>query len=152
MIVDKIQKSDSDSLNIWNQDDYCWPLGKSQISPCQESFTKWTSEEMKPQREIKGDLLFPITIYLLLHFLLIFTLVTIFTPFKDCLLPEDLMAVDYLPQFKRHLPTLKGKLSRLKTLPVTDPLLSSTGATISEDSMFRYLQSSLNLPVSNMFY
>lgn len=82
----------------------------------------------------------------------IFTLVTLSTPFKDCLLPEDLVAVDYPPQFKRHLPTLKGKLSRLKTLPVTDPLLSSTGATISEDSMFRYLQSSLNLPVSDLFY
>lgn len=70
MNVDKIQKSDSDSLSIWNQDDYCWPLGKSQISPCRESFTKWTSEEMKPQRGIKGDLPFPLTIYLLLHFLL----------------------------------------------------------------------------------
>lgn len=70
MNVDKIQKSDSDSLSIWNQDDYCWPLGKSQKSPCQESFPKWTSEEMKPQRGIKGDLPFTLTIYLLLHFLL----------------------------------------------------------------------------------
>lgn len=78
MSVDMIEKSDSDTLSIWNQDDYCWPLGKSQISPCQESFIKWTSEEMKPQREIKGDLLFPLTIYLLLHFPLFFTLVTIF--------------------------------------------------------------------------
>lgn len=44
------------------------------------------------------------------------------------------MIVDYLPQFKRHLPTLRGKLSRLRPLPVSDPLLRSTDDT--EDSTF----------------
>lgn len=57
----------------------------------------------------------------------------------DFLLPEDIMVVDYLPQFRRHLPSLKAKLSRLRTLPVADPLLSSTGDTISEVTMFRCL-------------
>lgn len=51
--------------------------------------------------------------------------------------------VDYLPQFKRHLPTLKAKISRLMTLPVTDPLLTSTGDTISEDTVFRCANSVL---------
>lgn len=77
---------------------------------------------------------------------------TIFTPVKDFLLPEDLMAVDYLRQFTRHLPTLRAKLSRLKTLPVTDPMLSLTGDGISEEAMFRYLKSSFNLTVSSLFY
>lgn len=44
------------------------------------------------------------------------------------------MIVDYLPQFKRNVPTLRGKLSRLRTLPVSDPLLRSTDGT--EDSTF----------------
>lgn len=57
--------------------------------------------------------------------------------FKALLLPEELVVVDYLPQFRKHLPTLKVKRSRLRTLPVVDPLLSSTGDTISEDTVFR---------------
>ncbi|KAG8011879.1 protein C9orf84 [Nibea albiflora] len=57
---------------------------------------------------------------------------------RDLLLPEELIVVDYLPQFRRHLPTLKVKLSRLRTLPVADPLLSSVGDTISEDTIFRH--------------
>uniref|UniRef100_UPI003AB0A4C6 protein shortage in chiasmata 1 ortholog n=1 Tax=Centroberyx gerrardi TaxID=166262 RepID=UPI003AB0A4C6 len=56
-------------------------------------------------------------------------------------LPEEVMLVDHLPQFKRHLPTLKAKLSRLRNLPVADPLLSSTGDTLSEDSIFRHCAS-----------
>ncbi|XP_070689528.1 protein shortage in chiasmata 1 ortholog [Pempheris klunzingeri] len=56
---------------------------------------------------------------------------------EDLLLPEELVVVDHLPQFKRHLPTLKAKLSRLTTLPVADPLLSSAGDAISEDTIFR---------------
>lgn len=38
-------KSDSDSLK---------GLSKSQMSQCEESFPKKTSEEVKPQKEIKG--------------------------------------------------------------------------------------------------
>lgn len=33
--------------------------------------------------------------------------------------------------------TLKAKLSRLRTLPVPDPLLSPTGDVVSEDDVFR---------------
>ncbi|XP_072289991.1 protein shortage in chiasmata 1 ortholog [Eucyclogobius newberryi] len=43
---------------------------------------------------------------------------------KDLYLPEELMEVDYLKQFKMNLPLLKTKLSRLRTLLVSDPLLS----------------------------
>lgn len=60
------------------------------------------------------------------------------TSVKDLLLPEEIMLVDHLPRFKRHLPTLKAKLSRLRNLPVADPLLSSTGDALSEDAIFRW--------------
>lgn len=56
---------------------------------------------------------------------------------KDLFLPEELIPVDHLAEFKRHLPTLRVKLSRLRMLPVADPLLSSSGNPISEDNMFR---------------
>lgn len=56
---------------------------------------------------------------------------------KDLLLSEELIPVDHLPEFKRHLPTLRVMLFRLRMLPVADPLLSSLGNPISEDNMFR---------------
>ncbi|XP_078808483.1 protein shortage in chiasmata 1 ortholog isoform X4 [Oryzias latipes] len=56
---------------------------------------------------------------------------------KDLSLAEDLIAVDHLPYFKRHLPSLKVKLSRLRTLPVADPLLTPGGLMISEENIFR---------------
>lgn len=74
----------------------------------------------------------------------------VFTSVKDLLLPEELIVVDYLPQFKRHLPTLKAKLSRLKTLPVADPLLTSTGDTITEDTIFRCICSSWSVFCSHV--
>lgn len=43
--MDVMLKSDSESLNV---------LNKSQTNPCEESFTKSSSEEVKPQKEIKG--------------------------------------------------------------------------------------------------
>ncbi|XP_006803946.2 protein shortage in chiasmata 1 ortholog [Neolamprologus brichardi] len=55
---------------------------------------------------------------------------------EDLFLPEELIPVDHLAEFKRHLPTLRVKLSRLRMLPVADPLLSSSGNPISEDNMF----------------
>lgn len=73
-----------------------------------------------------------------------------FTSVKGLLLPEELMVVDYLSQFKRHLPMLKAKLSRLRTLPVADPLLSSTGDALSEDTIFRY-ECSAVIVSSDMF-
>ncbi|XP_037535958.1 protein shortage in chiasmata 1 ortholog [Nematolebias whitei] len=54
----------------------------------------------------------------------------------DLLIPEELVSLDYLPQFRR-LPSLKAKLSRLKMLPVADPLLSPAGLAMSEDAMSR---------------
>uniref|UniRef100_A0A4W6ECT2 Shortage in chiasmata 1 n=1 Tax=Lates calcarifer TaxID=8187 RepID=A0A4W6ECT2_LATCA len=105
---DVVPSSNPDSLTDLDQDEDVCILKESQINdPCQESFVKWTTDQMKPANEN-----------------------------KDLLLPEELMAVDYLPRLKRHLPTLKAKLSRLRTLPVSDPLLSSRGETISEDAIF----------------
>lgn len=54
----------------------------------------------------------------------------------ELLIPEELISLDYLPQFRR-LPSLKAKLSRLRTLPVADPLLSPAGLAISEDATSR---------------
>ncbi|XP_044051343.1 protein shortage in chiasmata 1 ortholog [Siniperca chuatsi] len=108
-----IPSSNPDSLKDLDQDEYVCLLKESQIKdPGQESFFKWTTDQMKPGNKN-----------------------------KDLLLQEELMVVDYLPQFKRHLPTLKAKLSRLRTLPVADPLLSSTGDTISEHTIFRHCAS-----------
>ncbi|XP_019907735.2 protein shortage in chiasmata 1 ortholog isoform X2 [Esox lucius] len=52
-------------------------------------------------------------------------------------LKEDVLFVDHLPQFKKRLPSLKAKLSRLRTLPVSDPLLT-TGGALSEESIFSH--------------
>lgn len=57
----------------------------------------------------------------------------------DLLVPEEVLFVDCLPQFRMHLPTLRAKLARLRTLPVSDPLLSPTGGCLSEDSMLRWV-------------
>ncbi|XP_059192347.1 protein shortage in chiasmata 1 ortholog isoform X2 [Centropristis striata] len=106
-----IPSSNPDSLKDLDQDEYLCILKDSQINnPCQESFFKWTTDHMEHVNENKV---------------------------KDLLLQEELMAVDYLQHFKRYLPTLKAKLSRLRMLPVADPLLSSMGKTISEDAIFR---------------
>ncbi|XP_029960144.1 protein shortage in chiasmata 1 ortholog [Salarias fasciatus] len=59
---------------------------------------------------------------------------------EDLFLPEEVLTVDYLLQFRRHLPTLKAKLSRLSVLLVADPLLGSTGDSISEDAVFSCFQ------------
>ncbi|XP_042344529.1 protein shortage in chiasmata 1 ortholog [Plectropomus leopardus] len=110
--MEMIPSSNPDSPKDLDQDEYVCLLKESQINnPCQESFHKWTADQMKPGKQN-----------------------------KDLLLPEELV-LDYLPHFRRHLPTLKAKLSRLRTLPVADPLLSSTGDIISEDIIFRHCAS-----------
>ncbi|KAK2901796.1 hypothetical protein Q8A73_011542 [Channa argus] len=101
-----IPRSNPDSLQ--DPDEYVCHLKESQINDHQESFFKWTTDQMKAADEN-----------------------------KDLLLPEELVVVDYLLQFRRHLPTLRAKLSRLRTLPVADPLLMSTGDSISNDILFR---------------
>uniref|UniRef100_A0A3B4VK97 Shortage in chiasmata 1 n=1 Tax=Seriola dumerili TaxID=41447 RepID=A0A3B4VK97_SERDU len=115
--VKVIPSSNPDSLTESDPDEYVCILKESQASgPCQESFFKWTTDQMNPGNDNKD------------------------------LLPEELMPVDYLTQFKKHLPTLKAKLSRLRTLPVADPLLSSTGDAISEDIIFRHCASYKKTP------
>uniref|UniRef100_A0A8C3AIQ0 Uncharacterized protein n=1 Tax=Cyclopterus lumpus TaxID=8103 RepID=A0A8C3AIQ0_CYCLU len=116
--VELIPSSNPDSLEDLDPDEYVCLLKETWINDtCQESFFKWTADQMKHGKEN-----------------------------KDLLLPDELMVADYLPHFKRHLPTLKAKLSRLRTLPVADPLLSSTGDTISEDAIFRHRCASFEKP------
>ncbi|XP_071402352.1 protein shortage in chiasmata 1 ortholog [Centroberyx affinis] len=108
-----IPSSNPNSQEDLDLDDAFSLLKKSKVNgPCQESFCKCTTDQMY---SINKNM--------------------------DLWLPEEVMLVDHLPQFKRHLPTLKAKLSRLRNLPVADPLLSSTGDTLSEDSIFRHCAS-----------
>ncbi|KAF3851348.1 hypothetical protein F7725_013120 [Dissostichus mawsoni] len=87
--LEMIPSSNPDSINDLNQDEILSLLKESQIeNPLQESFYKLTTDQMKPEKEN-----------------------------RDLLLPEELMVVDHLLHFKRHLPTLKAKMSRLRTLP-----------------------------------
>ncbi|XP_070820016.1 protein shortage in chiasmata 1 ortholog [Chaetodon trifascialis] len=110
--VEVVSSSNPDSLKDLDQDESFCLLKESQVNdPHQESFFKWTANEMNPGNEDRELLL------------------------------EEVMGVDYLSKLKRHLPTLKAKLSRLKTLPVADPLLSSIGDTISVDTIFRHCAS-----------
>ncbi|KAM8885199.1 uncharacterized protein shoc1 isoform 2-T2 [Spinachia spinachia] len=104
--VEAIASADADSLKDPGQDECVCILEGTRINnPCQESFLKLTTDQMKPAN-------------------------------VDVLLQEELLVADYLPHFRGHLPTLKAKLSRLRTLPVADPLLTLTGDTISEDAIF----------------
>nr|XP_057927401.1 protein shortage in chiasmata 1 ortholog isoform X2 [Doryrhamphus excisus] len=95
---------------VSSEPDQLCPLKESRLShPCQESFYQLTNEQMDPGNEKEG-----------------------------LLLPEEMMVVDFLPHFKQHLPTLKSKLSRLKTLLVADPLPGLTGHSISEETILRH--------------
>ncbi|KAK5870832.1 hypothetical protein PBY51_003745 [Eleginops maclovinus] len=116
-----IPSSNPDSVNELNQDELVCLLKELHTeNPLQESFFKLTTDHMKPGNEN-----------------------------KDLLLPEELIVVDYLLHFKRHLPTLKVKMSRLWTLPVADPLLCSTGKLLSEDCVFRHCASYGKPPDAN---
>ncbi|KAM4745902.1 protein shortage in chiasmata 1 ortholog [Anableps anableps] len=97
----------SSNPDSFDQDQFVCLLNKQINDTCQETFSKWTTDLTGPESKS-----------------------------KELCLSEEFIAPDLLPEFKRHLPSLKAKLSRLKTLPVADPLLNSTGITISEDSMF----------------
>ncbi|XP_069379560.1 protein shortage in chiasmata 1 ortholog [Paralichthys olivaceus] len=117
--VEKIPSSNPDSLQA--EEEAVCNLKESQVNdPCHEIFFKLTTDQMEPGSQN-----------------------------KDLLLPEELMVIDYLPQFKSKLPTLETKLSRLRTLPVADPLLSSAGDTISEDTIFRRCASYEKAPGSS---
>ncbi|XP_074525765.1 protein shortage in chiasmata 1 ortholog [Halichoeres trimaculatus] len=101
--VEVIPSSNPESPTDLDQEDFSLLKELQAIDLCQESFNKCATDQMKPEHD------------------------------KGLLLPEDLLVVDYLSHFRRHLPTLRAKLSRLRTLPVADPLLSS----VSEDTLFR---------------
>lgn len=127
------------------------PDSESQVNPCDESLTKNTREEVKPKNDIKGQYQTRQTISIICFSICVVVIKLLFTPMTDFLMPEDLITVDYLDQFTRNRPSLKAKLSRLKTLPVADPINSLPRDAISEETMFRYL-SALNMAFSNFFY
>lgn len=129
--------SDSGLLKHLDQKECVCLVKGSQFDWCQESFLKWTPEQIKPNDDNEGNLTFKTgTRELVSYQSSCFLTENILTSFQDFLLPKDLMIVDYLPQFKRHLPTLRLKLSRLQTLPVSDPLLRATDSNL--DSAFRW--------------
>ncbi|XP_055080229.1 protein shortage in chiasmata 1 ortholog [Periophthalmus magnuspinnatus] len=98
-----IPSSNPDSPNELNISEAGTILTES-IDPCQETFSKMQIEHIQMENEK-----------------------------KDLYLPEEILEVDYLKQFKRHLPSLKTKLSRLRMFPVEDPLSSLRHNNISED-------------------
>lgn len=54
--LDMIPSSNPDSLKDLDQDEYVCLLKESQINnPCQESFFKWTTDQMKHENEDKGN-------------------------------------------------------------------------------------------------
>ena len=54
--LERIPSSNPDSLSELDQDEYVRLLKESQISdPGQESFHKWTTEQMKPGDESRGN-------------------------------------------------------------------------------------------------
>ncbi|XP_008416207.1 uncharacterized protein C9orf84 isoform X2 [Poecilia reticulata] len=106
-IVEKdVEIVPSSNPDSFDEDQFVFLLNK-QIDSCQETFSKCRPDQTSPD-----------------------------TKSKDLFLSEDFIAPDLLAELKRHLPSLKAKMSRLKTLPVSDPLLNSTGISISEDGMF----------------
>lgn len=59
--MEVIPSSNSDSLKDLDQSEYVCLLKESHINPCQESFFKWTTEELKPEKENKCNLTFQST-------------------------------------------------------------------------------------------
>ncbi|XP_061836348.1 protein shortage in chiasmata 1 ortholog isoform X1 [Nerophis lumbriciformis] len=102
--------SNADSAELPDPDKGLCLLEESEVNnPCGESFNKMTTEQMDPRNKN-----------------------------RDLLLLEEMMVADFLPHFKRHLPALKSKLSRLRTLPVADPLLSLPGDAMTEETILRH--------------
>ncbi|XP_014852459.1 PREDICTED: uncharacterized protein C9orf84-like isoform X1 [Poecilia mexicana] len=107
-IVEKdVEIVPSSNPESFDEDQFVFLLNKQINDSCQETFSKCRPDQTSPE-----------------------------TKSKDLFLSEDFIAPDLVAELKRHLPSLKAKLSRLKTLPVSDPLLNSTGISISEDAMF----------------
>ncbi|CAB1321682.1 unnamed protein product, partial [Coregonus sp. 'balchen'] len=112
-LLEVIPSSNPNSQLDLDRDEAVWLLREARKDKghfvCNESFSKSTGEKMSPRH---------------LH--------------DDLVMPEEVLFVDHLPQFRKHLPSLKAKLSRLRNLPVSDPLFSSTGGILSEEAIFRH--------------
>lgn len=55
--VEVVPSSNPDSWEDLDRDEYVCLLKASQMDdPCQESFIKWTADQMKPDNNSKGDL------------------------------------------------------------------------------------------------
>ncbi|XP_054895211.1 protein shortage in chiasmata 1 ortholog isoform X2 [Poeciliopsis prolifica] len=107
-IVEKdVEIVPSSNPDSFDEGQFIFFLNKQINDSCQETFCKCSPDQTSPQ-----------------------------TKSKDLLLSEDFIAPDLVAELKRHLPSLKAKVSRLKTLPVSDPLQNSMGISISEDAMF----------------
>ncbi|XP_045558961.1 protein shortage in chiasmata 1 ortholog isoform X1 [Salmo salar] len=112
-LLEVISSSNPNSQLDLDRDEAAWLLREARKDKghfvCNESFSKSTGEKMRPSHQ---------------H--------------DDLVMPEEVLFADHLPQFRKHLPSMKAKLSRLRNLPVSDPLLSSTGGTLSEEAIFRH--------------
>uniref|UniRef100_A0A8C3FRH0 Shortage in chiasmata 1 n=1 Tax=Chrysemys picta bellii TaxID=8478 RepID=A0A8C3FRH0_CHRPI len=60
---------------------------------------------------------------------------------QDLYIADELVFVDNLEEYRKRLPTLHTLLARLKIFLVKDPLLNSKGQILTEENLFRYLQS-----------
>ncbi|XP_069820441.1 protein shortage in chiasmata 1 ortholog isoform X2 [Dendropsophus ebraccatus] len=59
------------------------------------------------------------------------------TTLQDYLLPEDIVFIDHLKEFGRHVPRMRALLSRLKTFPIQDPLVDWQKNFPAEETLFR---------------
>ncbi|KAM9858575.1 protein shortage in chiasmata 1 ortholog [Aulostomus maculatus] len=108
-----VYSSNPNSPDLHEQDELLCLVKESEVKdPCQESFFRLPYDQMNSTHKDEA-----------------------------LLLPEETLVVDYLTHFKRRLPTLEAKLSRLRTLLVADPLLSLKGDSISEETIFRHCES-----------
>ncbi|KAL0979638.1 hypothetical protein UPYG_G00187590 [Umbra pygmaea] len=57
---------------------------------------------------------------------------------EDFFMAEEVLFLDHLPQFKKRMPSLNAKFARLRNLPVSDPLLSSTRSTLLKEAIFSH--------------
>ncbi|XP_063770759.1 protein shortage in chiasmata 1 ortholog isoform X2 [Pseudophryne corroboree] len=62
---------------------------------------------------------------------------TLPTNIDDYILPEETVFLDYLAQFRLHLPGLATLLSRLKTFSVQDPLVGFNRVLSAKDTLYR---------------
>ncbi|KAM9811033.1 protein shortage in chiasmata 1 ortholog [Neosynchiropus ocellatus] len=66
---------------------------------------------------------------------------------RDLHLPDDIVVLDSVPHFRKHLPSLKTLISRLKTLSVVDPMQSRTSDT--EELTLRHCEAYVLSPVAD---